>query len=114
MCPFFRGKITYRFGHGEHDIPFSLGRAQRIMWIKEVLAATKGTIERRHQLRKDSRGRQKKRRTLLVIEEQYCVVLEETKTMGVLDFVTAFKADKSYLEKIQRKSALIETKKPQS
>jgi hypothetical protein len=110
----FSESSSYRFKHGEHDIPFSLGRAQRIMWIKEVLAATRGTVERRHQIKTDSRGRPKKRRILLVTEEQYCVVLEETETMGVLDFVTAFKADRGYLEKIKRESVLIETKKPQS
>jgi hypothetical protein len=72
----FSESSDYRFGSGIHDISFSKKRARCILWIKEVIAATKGSIERRHQLRKDSRGRLKKRRVLIVIEERYVVVLE--------------------------------------
>ncbi len=110
----FSESTDYRFGLGEHDIPVSIKRVCRILWIKEVLAASKGTIERWNQMRKDSRNRMKKRRVLLVVEERYLVVLEETAKTGQLEFVSAFPASSVYLEKIKKESVWIETKKPQS
>ena len=110
----FSESTDYRFGSGVHDIPFSKRRARYMLWIKEVITATKGCIERRHQLRKDSRGRLKKRRVLIVIEERYVVVLEERKCPKELEFVTAFLADERYLQHIRLESNLIEIKKPQS
>lgn len=110
----FSESSNYRFSYGVHDKPFSINRARRILWIKEVLSASKGTIERRNQIRKDSRGRPKKRRILIVVEEQYVVVLEERKKLRELDFITAFPADVGYLENIRRASSLLEIKKPQS
>lgn len=111
----FSESSDYRFGGGFHDKPFSKKRARRILWIKEVLTASKGTIDRLHQIRQDSRGRLKKRRTLVVVEEKYVVVLEESSKKGELFFITAFPADKQYLAKIRRESAYMETKKkPQS
>lgn len=110
----FSEASDYRFSYRIHDVPFSLKRARRILWIKEVLSAFAGTIERRHQMRKDGRGRYKKRRILIVIEEKYVVVLEETKKKKELNFISAFPAETFYLEKIRRESVLIETKKPQS
>lgn len=110
----FSESTDYRFGSGEHNIPFSMRRARCMLWIKEVLAASRGTIERRQQFRKDSRGRSKKRRVLIVVEEKYVVVLEERPNLGELKFITAFPADENYLKKIRKESLLIETKKPQS
>lgn len=110
----FSESTDYRFGSGIHDISFSKKRARCILWIKEVIASTKGSIERRHQLRKDSRGRLKKRRVLIVIEERYVVVLEERKQPKELEFITAFLAEESYLQNIRRESSLMEIKKPQS
>ena len=110
----FSESSSYRFGYGIHDIPFSKRRARCVLWIKEVLAASKGTIERRHQVRKDSRNRPKKRRVLIVLEEKYVVVLEERPNPGELEFITAFPADTDYLDKIKKESMLVETKKPQS
>ena len=110
----FSESTDYRFGSGIHDISFSKRRARCILWIKEVIAATKGSIERRHQSREDSRGRLKKRRVLIVIEERYVVVLEERKRPKELEFITAFLADESYLQNIKRESSLMEIKKPQS
>jgi len=109
----FSESDNYRFSYGIHQ-HFSVRRARCMLWIHEVLAASKGTIERRHQMRKDSRGRLKKRRALIVVEEKYVVVLEERKKRGEFDFVTAFSADFAYLEKLRRESALLEIKKPQS
>lgn len=108
----FSESTNYRFGGGNHDVPFSKKRARCILWIKEVLDASKGCIERRQQYRKDSRGRSKKRRVLIVVEERYVVVLEERAKQNVLEFVTAFTADESYLEKIRQKSGLMEIKNP--
>jgi len=110
----FSESTDYRFGGGCHDVPFSKKRARCILWIKEVLAASKGCIERRHQYRKDSRGRSKKRRVLIVVEERYVVVLEEREAQKVLEFITAFTADENYLKKIRQESGLMEIKKPQS
>lgn len=50
----FSESENYRFSSGVHT-RFSARRARCVLWIKEVLSATKGTIERRHQIRKDSR-----------------------------------------------------------
>lgn len=110
----FSESTDYRFGRGIHDEPFSKKRARCILWIKEVLTVSKGSIERRLEYRRDSRGRMKKRRVLIVVEERYVVVLEERKEQKVLEYITAFPADESYLSKIRRESALMETKKPQS
>lgn len=110
----FSESTDYRFGGGFHDKPFSKKRARCILWIKEVLAASKGSIDRLHQIRSDSRGRSKKRRTLIVIEESYVVVLEESQKRGELIFITAFPAGAQYLAKIRRESAYMETKKSPS
>lgn len=111
----FSEASNYRFSAGVHDVPFSRDRARRVLWIKEALAASAGTIERRHQVRKDDRGRMKKRRRVLVVlEEKYVIILEETEKDKTLNFITAFPANRFYLEKIRGESALIETKKPQS
>ncbi|OPY10196.1 MAG: hypothetical protein A4E66_01617 [Syntrophus sp. PtaB.Bin001] len=108
----FSESTDYRFGDGSHDVPFSKKRARCILWIKEVLAASKGRIERRVQLRQDSRGKLRKRRALIVVEERYVVVLEERKEPNLLEFITAFPSDENYLKKIRRESGLIEIKNP--
>lgn len=110
----FSESSQYRLSSGVHDKLFSKRRARHILWIKEVLGGTKGTIERRQQIRKDSRGRLKKRRTFLVVEEKYVVVLSEDSPKNEWQFVTAFPADLGYFEKIRRESSLLEIKKPQS
>lgn len=104
----------YRFRPGVHDLPFSKRRARCILWIKEVLAASKGTIEVLQQFRKDSRNRMKKRRVLLVVEEKYVVVLDVRDNHREFDFISAFLADEGYLKKMRKESLLLETKKPQS
>lgn len=107
----FSESTDYRFGSGIH-VKFSKKRARCVLWIKEVIKASGGHIERRHQMRKDSRGRNKKRRVLIVIEERYVVVLEERDIPKTLEFITAFPADESYLQKIRGESALMEIKNP--
>jgi hypothetical protein len=110
----FSESSDYRYGDGTHDLPFSKRRARCILWIKEVLAATRGTIECRQQMRPNSRGKTKKRRVLLVVEEKYVVVLEARDKSKEMDFVTAFVADFGYIKKIQREGGWVETKKSPS
>jgi len=109
----FSESTDYRFSNCDHDVPFSKKRARCVLWIKEVLTASKGTIERRSEYRKDSRGRLKKRRVLILVEDSYVVVLEEREPK-LLEFITAFPADQNYLGKIRQRSGLLEIKKPQS
>ena len=111
----FSEASNYRLSSGVHDIPLSMRRAQRMLWIKEAIAGSAGTIEVRAQTRKDSRGRMRKRRTLIVVDERYVVVLQACEKEGyAFEFVTAFPADQAYLDKIRHESALLEMKKPQS
>jgi hypothetical protein len=103
----FSESSDYRFGGGEHDIPFSKKRARCILWIKEVIAATKGHIERRGELRQS-----KRRRVLIVVEEKYVVVLAMGKKPKELEFISAFIADEQYLARIKGNSSLLEIKNP--
>lgn len=105
---------NYRSSYGVHSPKLDKRRARCVLWIKEVLRGEVGTIERRHQTRKDNRGRPRKRRSLIVVEEKYVVVLEERDGGDGLDFISAFPADEGYLKKLRRESFLVETKKPQS
>jgi hypothetical protein len=98
----------------EHDAGFSKDRARRILWIKEVLQASAGTIERLSQLREDSRGRKVQRRVLLVLEENYVVVLQTISKSTDMEFISAFPAGKSFVEKLRKTCGLLEIKKPQS
>lgn len=94
-----------------HDIPFSKNRARRILWIKEVLSVSKGTIEKWHQIRTDNRARVRVRYALVVKEEKYVVVLQEKESIVDLEFITAFPATDRYLKYIYQKGSLIEIKK---
>lgn len=107
----FSESSNYRFGSGVHNVPFSRKRARCILWIREVISASKGTIEVRQQFRKDSRNRSKKRRVLIVVEEKYVVVLEELANHKEFEFISAFPADETYVQKIRKESLLLETKK---
>ncbi len=106
----FSSSNDYRFSYGEHENDFCDRRARCILWIREVIIASKGTVERRHEVVKDSRNRMKKRRVLCVLEEKYVVILNE-KDNGQLEFVTAFLADKNWYNKKFKVKALIEIKK---
>lgn len=110
----FSESSDYRFGSGDHDVPFSKRRARCVLWIKEVLAASNGTIERWNQTRKDSRGKSKQRRVLIVVEEKYVVVLQVRDKDRELEFITAFMADESYIRKIKSEGGWAETKKSPS
>lgn len=110
----FSESTDYRFGDGKHDLPFSKRRARCILWIKEVLSVSAGTIERYNQTRRDTRGRKKQRRVLLVVEERYVVVLQVRDQDRELEFITAFPGDKGYIRKIKKESGWAETKKSPS
>lgn len=106
----FSESRNYRTSAGIHH-QYSLSRLRRLPWIREVLAHSAGTIQRYAQTRKDSRGRDSKRRTLVVVEERYVVVFDDPrKPDKPFQFVTAFPSDPAYLEEIRRRSFLAETR----
>lgn len=107
----FSGTHDYRQGL-DHD-RFSLDRAKRMMWIEQVLNASAGTIYRYGSTRQSDRGRQLKRRTFFVNEENYLVVLNDPTKQGMpFQFVTAYAVyDMDYLRKLKQTNVLIETKK---
>lgn len=104
---------NHRYGTCVHDAGFDYERARRILWIAEVLVASAGTIQRYSQIKKDSRGREKKRRTYVVVDESYVVVFDDPTSAGKpYRFVTAIPATRSYIEsEIKQKAFLVETKK---
>ncbi len=105
----FSESSDYRLAAGIHDVEFSLLRAQRIYWIKLALVAQDVRIEVLAQQRRDDRGRMRRRRTLVVLENRYVVVLEPCSTEGFeFQFITAFVADKSYMDRIRRGAAVVE------
>lgn len=107
----FSESTNYRTSSGIHDKGWSRKRLRRILWIKEVLNLSAGTIQRYSQRRQTDRGRQAKRRTLVVVEERYVVVFDDPKEKGKPhQFVTAFPADPSYMEKIKQTGFLAETR----
>lgn len=108
----FTESKNYKTSVGIHDGGFSKKRARRILWIKEVLSLSAGTVQRFSQTRRTDRGKSAKRRTLVVIEESYVIVFNDPNSPNKAhQFVTAFPADKQYLEKIKRESFLVETRK---
>lgn len=108
----FSESNNYRTDAGIHH-KYSKKRLRRMLWIREVLAHSAGSIKRYSQLRKTDRGRQAKRRTLVVVEERYVVVFDDPRTAGMPHhFVTAFPADPSYIDRIHRESFLAESRPP--
>lgn len=107
----FSGTQGYRQGL-DHDY-FSVDRAKRMLWIEEVLKASAGTIHRYSSTRQSDRGRQLKRRTFFVNEENYLVVLNDPAGAGKpFQFVTAYVVkDLDYIKNLKQTSVLIETKK---
>jgi hypothetical protein len=100
---------NYRLSAGVHDVPLSLKRLRRIRWIKLALAGAGVQIEVLAQTRQDNRGRMKRRRSLIVLDNRYVVVLEPSEEDGFsFVFITAFPADQSYLDKIRRGATVLE------
>ena len=105
----FSEATNYRLSAGVHNVPLSLARLQRIRWIKLALAGEGVRIEVLAQTRQDSRGRMKRRRSLIVLDNRYVVVLEPSEDEGYeFVFITAFPADQSYLDRIRRGANVIE------
>jgi len=105
----FSEASNYRLSAGVHDVPMSPKRLQRIRWIKLALAGAGVQIEVLAQTRQDSRGRMKRRRSLIVLDNRYVVVLEPSEEEGfAFVFITAFPADQSYLDRIRRGATVLE------
>ncbi len=105
----FSEASNYRLSAGVHDVPLSLKRLQRIRWIKLALSGDGVQIEVLAQTRQDNRGRMKRRRSLIVLDNRYVVVLEPSDEDGfAFVFITAFPADQSYLDRIRRGATVME------
>lgn len=104
---------TKNFRQGLNHEKFSLDRAKRMLWIEEVLKASAGTISRYSSTRQSDRGKTLKRRTFLVNEENYLVVLNNPEKTGKpYEFLTAYAIqDLDYIDYLKQTSALLETKK---
>jgi hypothetical protein len=105
----FSEATNYRASMGVHDVELSLSRAKRIYWIKKALAASDVDVDVIGQTRQDSRGRPRRRRTLIVLDNRYVVVLQLTDRKGYdFEFVTAFVASVAYLQEIRRGCNVVE------
>lgn len=88
-------------------------RAERLLWIGEVLNASAGTLRRYTEQFKED-GKPKRRRVFYVVEEAYVVVLNEPlDTNQPLQFVTAYPTgSRDYEREIKRKNgALMEERR---
>jgi hypothetical protein len=108
----FTRNPNYRQGLN-HSNELDLRRAERILWIKEVLAASAGNISL-YQEQFQEGGDTKRRKLFYVIEEAYVVIFNEpADKQAPLQFVSAFPTtDRDYKEEIRRKNgALIDQRK---
>lgn len=115
----FSEASNYRTSAGIHDVALSLPRAQRIYWIRKSLVAEDLNVDVIGQIRSDNRGRPRRRRTLIVLDNRYVVVLEVSARKDCdFEFVTAFPASAAYLTDLRRGSSVVEKRrrkrKPQS
>lgn len=98
-----------------HSTELDLRRAERVLWIKEVLAVSAGTISLYlEQFKQDNKP--KRRKLFYVIEEAYVVVFNEPPDPHApLQFVSAYPtSDRDYKLEIRRKNgALIEQRRAQ-
>ncbi len=92
----------------EHKEELDERRAQRVLWIKEVLAASAGDI-RQYREQFMQAGDTKRRRVFYVVEEAYVVVLDEPPTPDApLQFVSAYPtAGRDYQKEIKRKGGML-------
>jgi len=108
---------TARFREGmDHEAELSEIRAQRVLWIKDVLAGEAGLTRVYREHIDDPRGgRRKRRRIYFVVDELYVVVLDEPEDGAkALQFVSAFPTtDPQYERQIKAKRGIfVEEKKP--
>jgi hypothetical protein len=105
----FSDASNYRLSAGVHDIAVSHRRLQRIRWIKWALAAEDVGVEVVSTVRQDSRGRVRRRRTVIVLDNKYVVVLQTCEDKDfAFEFVSAFPADRAYLDKIRLGATVLE------
>jgi hypothetical protein len=104
---------TKNYRQGLYHEHFSLERAKRILWIEQVMSASAGTIFRYGSTRQGDRSQTLKRRTFLVNEENYLVVLNDPAKNGMpFEFLTAYAiTDLDYLTRLKQTSVLLETRK---
>jgi len=97
----------------DHENELDLRRAERVLWIKEVLNVSAGTVlVYREQFAEN--GKPKRRRLFYVIEEAYVVIFNEPPDPAEpLQFVSAYPtSDRDYQQEIRRKNgALIDQKR---
>lgn len=112
---FHRGNFNHAFTRNpnyrsglDHEPELDIYRAERILWIREVLAASGGTIHLYHQ-KFEQDGKQKRSQVFYVLDEAYVVVLNEPPTADKpLQFVTAFPtANRDYQREIKRKNGIL-------
>ena len=97
----------------DHSVELDLRRAERMLWIREVLNASAGTLRRYVEQFKED-GKPKRRRVFYVVEEAYVVVLNEPlDPTEPLQFASAYPtAGRDYEREIKRKNgALLEEKR---
>lgn len=97
----------------DHAAELDRQRAERMLWIREVLNASAGTLRRYAEQFKEG-GKPKRRRIFYVVEEAYVVVLNEPPdTNQPLQFISAFPTvSRDYEREIKRKNgALMEEKR---
>jgi hypothetical protein len=92
----------------DHKSELDERRAQRVLWIKEVLVVSAGTV---HLFREQfiQNGDRKRRRVFFVVEETYVVVLDEPPdSEAPLQFVTAYPSvNRNYEREIKRKGGVL-------
>lgn len=100
----------------DHENELDLRRAERILWIKEVLNVSAGTVLLYQEQFKEN-NRPKRRKLFFVIEEAYVVIFDEPPNPTLpLQFVSAYPtSDRDYQQEIRRKNgALIDQKRGKS
>lgn len=105
----FTRNPRFREGAG-HTNELDRRRAERMLWIGEVLVASAGKLELyRQQFQED--GRSKRRHLFYVVEEAYVVILNEPADRNeALQFLSAYPtSDRDYRNEIRKKNgALLE------
>lgn len=98
---------TERRREGLDHESFCLHRLQRLLWIREVIGGNVGTIARYVH-----RERDKHRRSFLLCEEDYLVVLDDPRKPGLpYQFVSAFPmSDADYVTRFKSRAMRVETK----
>lgn len=96
-----------------HENELDLRRAERVLWIKEVLNVSAGTVLLYWEQFAEN-NKPKRRRLFYVIEEAYVVIFNEPSDPSEpLQFVSAYPtSDRDYQQEIRRKNgALIDQKR---